>query len=98
MEEQVSAWLRITDRYLTWIEILDEKTEEEVAPLGPEALLAIRQALYHAPSLLDLAHGHIGCIPILQSIREQAPRAAGPLFEWLDRLYGGLRQVEMAGR
>jgi len=86
MEGQVSAWLRITDRYLTWIEILDEKTEEEVAPLGVDALLAIRQGLYHAPSLLDLAHGHIGCIPILQSIREEAPSAAAPLFEWLDRL------------
>ncbi|MDQ7842063.1 MAG: glucoamylase family protein, partial [bacterium] len=86
MEGQVSAWLKVTDRYLTWIEILDEKTEEEVAHLGPEALLAIRQDLYHAPSLLDLAHGRIGCIPILQSIREEAPSAAGPLVEWLDRL------------
>ncbi len=86
MQGQVSAWLRITDRYLTWIEILAEKTEEEVAQLGVDALLAIRQALHHAPSLLDLANGHIGCIPILQSIREEAPSAAGPLFEWLDRL------------
>jgi cyclic beta-1,2-glucan synthetase len=86
MEAQVSAWLRITDRYLTWIEILDEKTEKEVAQLGLNALLAIRQALHHAPSLLDLANGHIGCIPILQSIREKAPSAAGPHFEWLDRL------------
>jgi cyclic beta-1,2-glucan synthetase len=86
MQRQVLAWLRITDRYLTWIEILDEKGEEEVAQLGLDALLAIRQDLHHAPSLLDLANGHIGCIPILQSIREEAPSAAGPLFEWLDRL------------
>jgi cyclic beta-1,2-glucan synthetase len=86
MQGQVSAWLGITDRYLTWIEILAEKTEEEVAQLGLDALLVIRQALHHAPSLLDLANGHIGCIPILQSIREEAPSAAGPLFEWLDRL------------
>jgi len=86
MEGQVSAWLRITDRYLTWIEILDEKTEEEVSPLGLEALRAFRHDLHHAPSLLDLANGHIGCIPILQSIRKEAPSAAGPLFEWLDRL------------
>ena len=86
MQGQVSAWLRITDRYLTWIEILAEKTEEEVAQLGLDALLVIRQALHHAPSLFDLANGHIGCIPILQSIREEAPSAAGPLFEWLDRL------------
>ena len=86
MEEQISAWLRIADRYLTWIEILDEKKEEEITPLGLEALLAIRQAMCHAPSLLDLANGHIGCIPILQSVREKASPAARPLFEWLDRL------------
>ena len=83
---QVSAWLRIADRYLTWIEILDEKTEAELAPLGLEALLAIRQALSRAPSLLDLANGRIDCIPILASIREQAPAAARPFFQWLDRL------------
>ncbi|MGA2532307.1 MAG: glucoamylase family protein [Candidatus Aminicenantales bacterium] len=86
MEEQISAWLRIADRYLTWIEILDEKKEEEITPLGLEALLAIRQAMSHAPSLLDLANGRIGCIPILQSVREKASSAARPLFEWLDRL------------
>jgi cyclic beta-1,2-glucan synthetase len=86
MDRQVSAWLRITDRYLTWIEILDEKTEEEVAQLCPEAVLAIRYDLSHAPSLLDLANGHIGSIPILESIREVAASAVGPLVEWLDRL------------
>ncbi|HEX7572248.1 MAG TPA: glucoamylase family protein, partial [Bacteroidota bacterium] len=88
MEEQISAWLRIADRYLAWIEILDEKKEEEITPLGLEALLAIRQAIYHAPSLLDLANGRIGCIPILQSVREKDSPAARPLFEWIDRLMG----------
>jgi cyclic beta-1,2-glucan synthetase len=86
MERQMSAWLRIADRYLTWIEILDEETEADLAPLGLEALLAIRQALSHAPSLLDLANGRVDCIPILASIREQAPAAARPFFHWLDRL------------
>ena len=86
LERQVSAWLGITDRYLTWIEILDEKGEAEVAGLGLDALLAFRQDLHHAPSLLDLASGHIHCIQILQAIREAAPSAAGPVFEWLNRL------------
>ncbi|MGO8733327.1 MAG: GH36-type glycosyl hydrolase domain-containing protein [Terriglobia bacterium] len=86
MEGQVSAWLTMTNRYLNWIEILDEKTEEEAVQLGLDALLAIRQALDHAPSLLDLAQGHIGCIPILQSIHKEVPSAANPLSEWLDRL------------
>ena len=85
MERQVSAWLSIADRYLTWIEIINEKTEEDIAQLGAEALLAVRHDLNHAPSLQDLANGNIGCIPILQSIREEAPSAASALLEWLDR-------------
>ena len=86
MEKQVSAWLEITDRYLSWIEILDEKGEDEVAQLGPDALLAFREGLHCAPSLLDLANRHSRCIQILRSIREAAPSSAGPLSEWLDRL------------
>ena len=83
MEQQVLAWRRIMDRYLVWIEILAEKEEEELGPLGPEALLAIRQALSLAPSLLDLAQGRSDCIPILQLIRAQAPRPSAP---WLNGL------------
>ena len=75
-----------SERYLTWIEIINEKTEEEIAPLGEEALNAIRQDLKHAPSLNNLAKGHVGCIPILQSIREQPSSAASPLLGWLDRV------------
>jgi len=86
MQSQVSAWLGIRDRYLTWIEIINEKTEEEIGHLGEEALLAIRQDLEHAPSLYNLAKGLVGCIPILRSIREQPSSAASPLFGWLDRI------------
>jgi cyclic beta-1,2-glucan synthetase len=85
MERQVSAWLGIADRYLTWIEIINEKTEEEIIQLGAESLLAVRRELNHAPSLHDLANGHIGCIQTLKSIRNEAPAAASTLLEWLDR-------------
>jgi cyclic beta-1,2-glucan synthetase len=86
MRSQVSAWADIRDRYLTWIEIINEKTEEEIAPLGREALHAIHKDLKHAPSVYDLAKGHVGCIPIIQSIREQPSSTAGPLLDWLDRI------------
>jgi cyclic beta-1,2-glucan synthetase len=86
MEGQVSSWLSTADRYLGWIGILGEKTEEEVALLGPDASLACGENLHHAPSLLDLANGNIGCIQTLRSIREAAPSAGEPLFEWIDRL------------
>ncbi len=98
LEQQVPAWRNIADRYLAWVEILAEKKEEELAPLGPEALRAIRRTLSQAPSLLDLARGSIDCIPILQSIRDETPPAVGPLAEWIDRLLTGLCQLAMAGR
>jgi cyclic beta-1,2-glucan synthetase len=86
MEEQVAAWITIADRYLTWIEILSEKTEMELALLGEAALLAIRQDLSQAPSLFDLAHGRIESIRILKSMREESQKAGSPLVAWLDRV------------
>jgi cyclic beta-1,2-glucan synthetase len=86
MQRQLSAWLMIADRYLTWIEILDEKTEEETAQLGLDDLVALRQTLHHAPSLLDIAKGHIGGIRFLESVRERAPSEADPPCEWCERL------------
>ena len=86
LEEQVAAWTTIADRYLTWIEILAEKTVEELAPLGQEALLAIQQDLVLAPSLHELAHGRLDSIPILRAIREESLQASTPLAPWLDRV------------
>jgi len=86
IERQVLAWLSITDRYLQWIEILAEKTEEELSQLSPDALLTIRQGLHHAPSLHEIANGEVACIQTLQLIREAAPPTAASLVEWLDRL------------
>ncbi len=78
--------LAITDRYLAWIEILAEKTEEDIAGLDPDVLAAFRQALQYAPSLLDLAHGNIACIASLQAIREKAPENERALLGWIDRV------------
>jgi cyclic beta-1,2-glucan synthetase len=86
MQRQVSAWRNTADRYLAWIDILNEKTGEELAQLGGQAILPLRQELNQAPSLYDLAKGNVGCILALRSIREHSPSAASPLSEWLDRL------------
>jgi cyclic beta-1,2-glucan synthetase len=86
IRDQVSAWRDIRDRYLTWIEIIAEKTEEQLAGLGAEALQAIHGVLEHAPSLYDLATGNVGCMPILRSIRGQLPSSALLHLEWLDRV------------
>jgi len=86
LENQVSAWLGIADRYLSWIEILDEKGEGDLAQLSPDALFAFREGLHRAPSLHDLANGNNRCIQFLRSIREADPSSTSPLSEWLDRL------------
>ncbi|HSO10647.1 MAG TPA: hypothetical protein VLR45_11705, partial [Desulfoprunum sp.] len=86
LAEQGSAWQVLSERYLTWIEILAEKSDAELAPLGEAVLAAIHQDLSRAPSLADLAHGRIEAMTMLRQIREQSPPAASPLLPWLDRV------------
>ncbi|WP_243688809.1 glucoamylase family protein [Geotalea toluenoxydans] len=86
MEEQVAAWLTIANRYLNWAEILAEKTELELAPLGQPALLAIRQDLSKAPPLFDLAHGLVDSIRILKAVQAESPQAAEHLAPWINRI------------
>ncbi len=86
ISSQVSAWTMLADRYLTWIEVLDEKTGEEIAQLGADAVGAWRRGLDRAPSLFDLANDQVACIQVFRSIRDAAPQATGPMFEYLDRL------------
>ena len=86
IEKQLSAWLNIVDRYLAWMEILAEKSEEEVAALGPKAVESVRKGLLQAPSLADLAKGRVDCIEVLKEVRGATPQPTGPTCAWLDRL------------
>ncbi len=83
---QAAAWQDISERYLGWVPILAEKSEEELAPLGAAVLLAIRQDLAQAPSLTDLAQGRINSMTILRQIREESLPVDSPLLLWLDRV------------
>ena len=86
LEGQTSAWRHVVDRYLGWMEILAEKSEEQLASLGPRAAEAVRADLSRAPSLSDLANGRVRCIPILQEMRDAMQAPAEPLCAWLDRV------------
>ncbi len=68
------------------MEILAEKSEEEVAALGPKAAEAVRRDLSRVPSLADLAKGRVDCIEVLKEVRGAAPQPTGPTCAWLDRL------------
>ncbi|MDO9067125.1 MAG: glucoamylase family protein, partial [Deltaproteobacteria bacterium] len=86
LEQQTTAFLLNIDCYLIWIEILMEKSEQELSPLGFEALSAIRQDLSRPPSLHSLAHGCSSSIKILRSIREKPLQVCTELEQWLDRV------------
>ena len=84
LEKQASAARHAADRYLGWMEALAGKSEEQIASLGPEAAEAVRRDLSRVPSLMDLADGRVGCIPILQKLRDTGPASAEQLRPWLD--------------
>jgi len=86
LEKQFSAWVQNRERYLTWIEILAEKPEQELAQLGAAALHAIRQDLSRAPSLHDLAHGQVRSITILSKLCTELSAAGHPLCGWIERV------------
>lgn len=98
IESQIAAWKHVADRYLTWIEILNEKTEEEIAKLLPDVMQVFREAIHHAPSLEDLARGQIPCIAFLKGILEKTPADSIALREWIDRVVNAFEKSKwMAG-
>ena len=92
MQSQMESWLNLVDRYLTWLEILGERTVEEIPGLDPDAQSAIREALRQAPSLQDLAEGNLTWISSFQRIRSQAPSDTSAVSSWIDRVFKALDQ------
>ncbi|MGA9115728.1 MAG: glucoamylase family protein [Bacteroidota bacterium] len=86
LERHVEAWIHLADRYLVWIEIMGEKTAEEVAVLDPSALPAFRNALDQAPSLRSLAEGSLAWIRSFEGLREHAPSNGSAFASWIDRV------------
>jgi cyclic beta-1,2-glucan synthetase len=86
LEKQVLIWAEQSDRYLTWIEILAETNEKDLALYESATLIAIRQTLIEAPSLFDLAHDRIASIHILRTLREESSQAGRYHGPWLDQV------------
>jgi len=80
---QTSSWLNVADRYLKWIELLSEKSEQEIAALDPEALEPFRECMRSAPSLLDLATGNIPFIGCLERIKKNMSVNKHGNLDWI---------------
>jgi cyclic beta-1,2-glucan synthetase len=86
LEQQIAAWDQHRDRYLGWLEILAEKSETELAPLGEKVLSAIRHDLSEAPSLYSLACGQIRSIAALRAISDEPLPVTASLASWIKLL------------
>jgi cyclic beta-1,2-glucan synthetase len=86
LENQVKAWINLSDRYLPWMEILSEALDGGMNSLPAATVSILRQGLEQAPALTDLAEGTVPCIQALQTLRENTPALEPSLREWLERL------------
>ncbi|MCD6526728.1 MAG: glycosyl transferase [Desulfuromonas sp.] len=86
MVEQAAAWRSLADDYLHWIEILAEKSEEQLSELGLLTVHAIRHELTHPPTLHDLAHEKVATLSHLRALKPQLEQRQSPLHDWADRV------------
>ena len=57
--KQVNSWIQILERYLGWLDILNEKTDQQLFEAGLGDLADWRSDLYFSPSLRDMAAGRV---------------------------------------
>ena len=84
--EQISAWTDIIDRYLGWLVILNEYTEEQILDAGLASLSHLRTQFQSSPSLNTLASGPALSLDNLnQALRaENVPDRE--YQDWIERL------------
>ena len=90
LQNQLTAWLKIADRYLVWIEIIGEKSADEIGLVEVDARIALRAALCKAPSIQDLAGGDLDWIRFLRDLRTRVPQGGGGIAAWIDRVFKAL--------
>ena len=91
---QLKSWLNIGERYLSWIDILAEVSEDDLDRLDPDILPVFHQAMHDAPSLKDLADGRIPCMSALQSIRKNASEGGRELQDWVERVLAAFERSQ----
>jgi len=86
LRSRLASLRTLADRYLSWMEILDERTAEEIHELCPAALPHYLEALQHAPSLRNLARGRTACADFLRTFRDHSPEGEADRNSWVGRI------------
>jgi len=86
LRSRLASWRTLADRYLSWMEILDEKTAADIQELCPAALCHYLEALRHTPSLRNLARGRTACADFLQTFREHSSNGEAGHTSWIGRI------------
>ena len=90
---QATAWTDIIDRYLIWMEILDELSEAEIIEAGLDFLLVLRRELHTSPSLKSLAAGQVVGINNLDPAKLSEDLQEPELKAWIERLFESFERV-----
>ena len=93
LESQVKAWIDIIGRYLSWMEILAERSEEEIKDAGLDLLLALRRELHNSPSLKSLAVGQFGGMNTLDPEKLKGNLLDPELNAWIERLFESIARA-----
>ncbi len=93
---QVKKWNSISDRYLTWLEHLQEVPPEGLLALGAETHEWRRAALSSDVSLRELAAGSVPGISAFVSLKARIDlmTISEPLRSWLDKLLDEFHKAE----
>ena len=89
VERQLGSWLAVVDRYLPWVEGLQDHAAESPASADGEVEELRLRALSNAPSLRDLALGEPCAVARLWQAIDDTLRAGAstePAREWLSNL------------
>ncbi|HEY3742741.1 MAG TPA: glucoamylase family protein [Bryobacteraceae bacterium] len=83
---ELQSWCDVVDRYLHWIEVLSEPSDEALFRLGPTFVQLRRDGLKDLPSLKDLCGEMPHYLAALLSKRH-TPELRPELATWLDSVY-----------
>ena len=85
LERQVGAWVEVIDRYLSWMEVLAERSEAELKEAGLDELLIFRRKPHETLSLQSLATDQITGLQKIDAEDIAGVAHEAELQNWIER-------------